>query len=572
MGERLQPWWDRWPGWWEEQKAQLRHRWGPGFGFEIDDRLHRVAWRGHLGHPVDGTTEVPVAIHWGPGTPFFPPRFFFVGLTSAVHQLSDGSLCLLPPSDPIEGWEGLLDITHWMERAEEWLRRYFDEQWALPPMVWAITSLRLPGYRYRQLVPERRLIALPPSWADMAPGFGRVAVALPSDGGLGAVVSWGDEQGRRVDWVVGQQLMRGRAEAVVEGIWARFSGDPRAGVQYFTAPSMNRRFTRLSEKEVERGLRDRASTVELFAYELDLHGGPGLTWGFALKAAPGPSESRSLLAQILSWGGAELERGHGFPLEQSLLDKRRRAGRSDAMHDKISRTQVILVGLGSLGSEVAHLLAQEGIQAFYLVDGDLLLPGNEARHRAGLVHAGRAKVKVVEDLIREIQPEATVIAHQGWIDEVATQLQKTTEGWDVLIVGATGDEATEHFLGDLARDLDVPCVHGWLELDGTVLRAMRYLPGFDPSISKVQGLPETPRLEASGDADGPRICADTVLPGSALNIHASANFLVRVALDIITEEWSNENHWLFAPGGTKAPGAPDTLRRPYGTIAVELPD
>jgi molybdopterin/thiamine biosynthesis adenylyltransferase len=312
--------------------------------------------------------------------------------------------------------------------------------------------------------------------------------------------------------------------------------------------------------------------VALFCNPIDFGHGETTSWNFIRFAAPGSTDHPSPIAQVSAWHGVQQEVGVGVPLRQSLLDKRRRAGRSDAMHDKISRTQVILVGLGSLGSEVAHLLAQEGIQAFYLVDGDLLLPGNEARHRAGLVHAGRAKVKVVEDLIREIQPEATVIAHQGWIDEVATQLQKTTEGWDVLIVGATGDEATEHFLGDLARDLDVPCVHGWLELDGTVLRAMRYLPGFDPSISKVQGLPETPRLEASDDANGPRICADTVLPGSALNIHASANFLVRVALDIITEEWSNENHWLFAPGGTKAPGAPDTLRRPYGTIAVELPD
>ncbi len=522
-------------------------------------------------HPTEAGYSLQAAVHWGPASPFFPPQVFFAELTSAVHQLRDRSLCLLPPVDRENGWEGIVDIGFWLGRAETWLFRYFDEGWAIPGDLWTLSSLRLPGYRYRTLEPEHRLIALPPQWAELEAGFGRVAVALSDGPGLGAVVAWEDSRGGQHEWKAGQKLAAG-SETVLMGVWAHFTSPERAAYVSFASPSAQRRFDRLLMKDWVRCAQSGQERVTLISTPLDLGHGATSHWSFLRLTAPGKTDHPAPLVKLLAWHGAHLEVGVGIPLEQTILDKRRRAGRSDAMHDKISRTQVILVGLGSLGSEVAHLLAQEGIQSFYLVDGDLVLPGNEARHRAGLVHAGRAKVKVVEALIREIQPDAKVVAHQGWIDEVATQLENNGDSWDVLIIGATGDEATEHFLGDLARDLKVPCVHGWLELEGTVLRAMRYLPGLDPTISKVQGLDQTPRLEVAADADGPRICAETVLPGSALNIHASANFLVRVALDIITEEWSNENHWLFAPGGTKADTAPEALRRPYGTIAVELPD
>lgn len=509
------------------------------------------------------------AIHWGPATPFFAPRIFFPECTSAVHQLRDGSLCLLPPVDPEAGWEGVVDIEFWMDRAVDWFRRFIEEGWALPPEMWLLTRALQPDYRYRQVLPETRVVALPPSWAIPETGCGRIAVAVPDGPGLGAVVEWDDGRGAVERWEPGLRLVRAPME-VLEGVWARFSSGNPADPFSFRTPSIRNRFDRLLRNGWKTAAETGADRVTLFSAPIDFGHGPSQGWVYQRHAPPGVVQNGNPFLQLLGLVGLTKDKGSGVALHPEALDTRRRAGRSDSMHEAIGKTQVVLAGLGSLGSEIAHLLAQEGVRAFYLVDGDLLMPGNEARHRAGLVHAGRAKVSVVADLIREVQPEATILTHQGWIDELAPTLQKSTEDWSALVIGATGDEATEHFLGDLARGLDVPCVHAWLELDGKMLRAMRYLPGLDPTISDVSNMQSTPRVKAAPDAGGPRICADTVLPGSALNIHAAANFVVRVVLDVISGNWSNENHWLFSPGGLDHADAPAELAHPYGVLGVEL--
>jgi len=570
-GRRLTPWWLRWPGWWEQQQAQVRHRWGPGDGFVLHDATHEAAWVGRIPNPT-APEGAPVAavIQWGPATPFFAPRVFFPECMSAVHQLQDGSLCLLPPIDPENGWEGPLDVSFWMERAEDWLCRFNEESWALPPAVWALTRPLQPAYRYRQVLAETRVIALPPSWADPKPGCGRVAIALPKGPGLGAVVGWDDGRGATERWDAGRRLVRDPAE-VIEGIWARFAPANAATPHSFRTPSFQHRFERLLRDGWKGAAEAGADRVTLFSVPLDFGHGPSKGWLYRRHAPPGILEGGAPLERLLALAGFPTDTGTGIALHPEALDARRKAGRSDKMHEAIGKTQVVIAGLGSLGSEIAHLLAQEGVRAFYLVDGDLLMPGNEARHRAGLADSGRAKVSVVADLIRQVQPEASILTHQGWVDELAPTLQKSTKDWSALIVGATGDEATEHFLGDMARGLDVPCVHAWLELDGKVLRAARYLPGLDPTISAAANLEATPRLERPSDATGPRICADTVLPGSALSIHAAANFVVRVVLDVIAGAWSNENHWLFAPGGLDLTGGPAELKRPYGVLGVELP-
>jgi len=557
------------PGWWRHQLTQLEHHWGQDGELVHDPETHRALWTGHRPHPRTGD-PVGARILWGPGTPLFPPRIAFEGAYSAVHQLRDGSLCLLPPLDPVAGWEGPLDTLYWLKRADEWLERFVAEDWAIEPEIWQVLAVRRPGYRYRDVAPETRVIALPPEWAELPPGFGRVAVAVPQGPGLGAAVRWETLEGEIREWDAGTRLIRGGFD-VLQGFWARLPTEWRSAPLTFDRPSLRRRYERLQQQLWREALEEGAERVTLMTNPLDLEQGASQRWLYRRLAAPAQAPHSVPLIQMLALHGLPKDTGLGIPLEREALDLRRRAGRSDTMHDAISQTQVVLAGLGSLGSELAHLLAQEGVSHFVLVDGDVLLPGNEARHRAGLVHAGRAKVKVITDLIHQVQPAAQVDAHQAWIDELAPTLGLSGDDRQVVLVGATGDEASEHFLGELAHELGVHCVHGWLEHQGRVLRAMRCLPELDPTISQVAHLDERPRLPRDPTAAGPESCADTVLPGSALDIHAAANFLVRVILDVVTGKWADENHWLFAPGGLDLPDAPAVLRQPYGVLGVALP-
>lgn len=561
----LAPWWERWPDWWAAQQAQVRKRWGKGTGFALDPATHSATWTGVV--RLDDGSRQQARIDWGPATPFFAPRISFPGCLSAVHQLNDGSACLLSPVDPVNGWEGVVDIDYWMARGEEWLTRFHAEGWALPGESWAFYRLLLPGYRYRQALAATRMVALPPAWRDVEEGFGRVRVRVPRGTGLGAVIAWQDRLGADEGWNAGEALVAGDFDEL-DGIWARFS---RRGFMTLKAPSAQRRFDRLLRDDWADAATAGRERIVLFSM-VGAEAAQPASWTYLRFASPGVALGADPLQQMLALWGAPIDHGLGVALHPEDLDARRRAGRSDDMHEAIRETQVVLAGLGSLGSEVAHLLAQEGFRNFFLVDGDIFLPGNEARHRAGLVHAGRPKVDVVADLIRHVQPEASVQTHQGWIDELAPSMTQSEAGGPTpILVGVTGDEATEHFLGDVAAYLQVPVIHGWLEADGRVLRAMRTLPEGDPTISGVLRDGLAPVIPRSVAEDAPAVCADTVLPGSAMAIHAAANFLVRVVIDVVSGRRDSVNHWLFAPGGLDEATAPRELKSPYGVLGVAVP-
>lgn len=567
---RLRPWWERHAGWWEEQKRALRLQWGRGRGFEVDEPSHTIRWEGSVKvRCQERRKKIPVTIRWGPATPQFPPSISSSQCHSVAHQLNDGTMCLLPPVDPKLGWEGPLDIGYWMTKAEGWLRRFFAEGWGIPGDAWEHLKPSLPGYRYRRTLPPTKIVALPGEWRELDVGCGRVRVRLPADSkGIGAVVAWEDNEGEWVEWSPSEHLFPGLVEEV-DGVWIRAERVPTGiGDGWFSDPAMTARYQNLAMAGWVRSAEDERDRVQLVSYpqEAGEHA-PGV-WLYNRHIRPGLVLEPDPALRLLGLIGLPKDGGIGVPLHDRLLDARRRAGRAKEMHEAISQVRVVIVGLGSLGSEVAHLLAQEGVRRFVLIDGDIFLPGNESRHRAGLVHAGRSKVEIMADMIRGIQPEAEVQAVQEWIDEHAPTF--LLDDSPTVIVGASGDEATEHFLADLARDLAVPVVHAWVEVDGQVLRVSRVLPDLDPTLSEISVLEATPRVAMLQQEAGPTECAEAILPGSAMNMHAAANFLVRVVVDVITGPGGEANHWLFAPGGLDDDGAPPELALPYGVLSIRL--
>ena len=567
------PWWERWPDWWGHQKRAVEGRWGRGQGFTSDPPTHTVTWKGSakvkfkMADQGSVREKVEAVIVWGAGTPFLPPRVYFPSCTSAVHQLKDGSLCLMAPNDPENGWEGLIDIGFWLSKAEEWLIRYRKEGWRLAPELWAFHRMSLPGYRYRLDLPPTQVVALPPSWNDMPPGCGRVRVALPRSGrSIGAVVAWEDGNEKWRSWGAASVLVRGDVDEL-SGLWMRFKGRPLAGPA-FSAPEQIMKLLRLKSIDRFESMAQRSERIALTGFQAEPEA--PASWVFERRMASEAVAGSDPVSHLIQLLGVPKDVGIGLPIHRDDLDRRRLADRSAPMQQAISSAQIVLIGLGSLGSEIAHLLAQEGVMHYLLIDRDLMLPGNVARHRVSLSQSGQLKVDAVAQLIKQVQPEATVEPAAKWFDELFPTLAEDSKEALTIFVGATGDEATEHLIGDIAREMATPCIHAWLEFNGTVLRATRYLPGRDPTLSAAASDPETPRLEAPSNPAGPRLCADAVLPGSALNIHAAANFVVRLVLEVIGGSPAADNHWLFAPGGVVDERMPAALRRPYGVLAAAL--
>ncbi len=110
---------------------------------------------------------------------------------------------------------------------------------------------------------------------------------------------------------------------------------------------------------------------------------------------------------ILSVDGNEyaLKLRHGLPrpnevhlvdVEEGLDSRRIRPSTGMSLAER----SVLLVGAGSVGSQVGLLLAEAGVGRFGIVDNDTLDAANLSRHAGDLMDLARPKVRVVADLLK----------------------------------------------------------------------------------------------------------------------------------------------------------------------------
>ncbi len=584
----LPAWWERWTDWWNDQQRYLRIEDPDGQVIQVDEHFTLV-WKGRL---RAAGRRWSVEIVFGPGTPFVPPGFYPLDCHSRLHQLRDGSMCLSPPSRVEDGYSGVPDLGFWLKQARTWFEGYSHQRWEIDPVSWLLSTPHRPGPGYRPDLSPSVLIGMPPAWSNGPPapvGMFRAlvpkAVGSEPPVGLGVLTRWcHPSQMAWKQWEVAPHLVDGACEERF-GVWCEV-GHPENRQR--PARSLQE-FQRLHRKATQQANQAGGGPLLIAFCAKAAWGEESHAWTFLdvkevpTLAASLPEQGQLSIEEMLELGSKGNLIWRGVSLAQNALDARQRQGRSDEIHQKLQSAQVLLVGVGALGSEVAHLLAQEGISRFVLIDGDLMLPGNAARHHAGLPESGRAKVDVVRRSIQRTNPSADILSLHGWLDETVHTIfssseheRRGTPQGPVVAVGLSGDEASEHILGEMCSYFRIPCLHGWLELDGRILRLFRVVPGQDPPLLELARNPSTsiPALPHPSSSPKPvRQCAESVLTGSASNVHAAANFVARTVLDVIAGVPGPENHWLFSPGGVHEPElpVPGRLRSRYGVEAYHLP-
>lgn len=95
--------------------------------------------------------------------------------------------------------------------------------------------------------------------------------------------------------------------------------------------------------------------------------------------------------------------------------------------EKISKSHVTIVGTGGVGGYVALFLARAGISKFTIIDFDKITPSNINRQAVAFTDTiGLDKVKVLRDMILEINPDAQVDAvDERLYEENVVKLIKT---------------------------------------------------------------------------------------------------------------------------------------------------
>lgn len=102
--------------------------------------------------------------------------------------------------------------------------------------------------------------------------------------------------------------------------------------------------------------------------------------------------------------------------------------------DKLADATVLVLGCGGVGSNCCEALARGGIGHFVILDKDIVAPSNINR-QAIAFHStiGKRKVDVVEAMIHDINPTATVIKRTEYllsdnIDEFFASVLEQTDG------------------------------------------------------------------------------------------------------------------------------------------------
>lgn len=144
-----------------------------------------------------------------------------------------------------------------------------------------------------------------------------------------------------------------------------------------------------------------------------------------------------------------------FKRYQKNLEKE---GITSEQQDKLLNAKVLVMGAGSLGSNVIMNLAALGVSQIKIIDGEVI---QETDFNRQLIHKykniGRAKVMSAKDWIQEFNPDIKVELDKTKINEL--NYFNTIQNYDIIVDCFDTNEA-KYMLNEIAIRHDKILVHG----------------------------------------------------------------------------------------------------------------
>lgn len=171
------------------------------------------------------------------------------------------------------------------------------------------------------------------------------------------------------------------------------------------------------------------------------------------------------------WRGEDLPWVKGTSLTEEQLDRYARHVVLPSVgvegQERLLRAAVAIVGAGGLGSPAALYLAAAGVGTLGVIDFDVVEASNLQRQ---VIHStdriGTSKVESAAETIRSLNPDVTVIEHEGVLN--AGNAPRILDGYDVII-DATDNFRTRYLINDVSLRLQTAVVHGSIfRFDGQV--------------------------------------------------------------------------------------------------------
>ena len=414
--------------------------------------------------------------------PYAPPRVALVdhpGILQWPHLERDGLLCLLPPNASVDVDQPIRVIEWLIEEASNLVeqclagsnsqdfRDEFQSYWsfAATEQVPCVTSLLEPKG------PSRRISV----WCDGNEAVlgedrdvterwlrnRRIEGTCDSEKGfLDGLLIWLPRPPVPAEYPrIGSDLLKMKLEPDVKEVLAALTKSiPSSIVIVLGSMSANGPvFGALIVRRPERPQNQRGNS-------------DGLTDGFRPEKIP----KELLMERYLGWSGV---------MKSAVVSRADPAwvhGRdNNPWQPALQASKVAILGCGSVGSNIALLLAQSGVGNIFLVDPEELEWANISRHVLGAESVGKSKAQALAEQIKASFPHIrSVRSEEARISQDSAALMSNLLPYD-LIISTMGHCASECFLNDWQQVTDKAprILYGWVESHASAGHAVVVVPG-----------------------------------------------------------------------------------------------
>lgn len=258
-------------------------------------------------------------------------------------------------------------------------------------------------------------------------------------------------------------------------------------------------------------------------------------------------KARSVKMILSSWGRFR-------PIRIARADSGWVHGRDQDLdgHNALSQSHVVLLGAGSLGSQVASRLAQAGVGRITLFDPQSLATANVGRHTLGIDCLGKGKAPELAEILSRKYPHGAYLGLQMPWQQAIDQEGEVFAAAD-LIVGCMGEVEQDlswdslHQSGAIGQ---TPTVYGWLGTQGATGHALALLPG-GPALSCFFDCDGFLRHADTYFEEGDQMraepaCGTEFQPYGPLAAGQIELLVTRTCIDILTDQASPPCHRVYA--------------------------